>query len=74
MSTERPTRDERAAAIEHDPLTCYQCLNPDIYGDQAPSAEEIEILRLRAEVAELRRQLKVWTDPTSATPTPSRPR
>lgn len=53
MSHDKPTSAELAAARKHDPLTCWVCCNPHVYGDQASTDDEREIDRLRARVAEL---------------------
>ena len=55
-SHDRPTPAERAAALQHDPLTCHICCNPHLHGDQAPDPLELETDRLRAEGARLGRE------------------
>lgn len=40
--------------IEHDPSTCHICINPNLHGEQAPSEDEREIDRLRAQLNEAR--------------------
>lgn len=52
--TDKPTREEHAAALAHDPSTCHVCNDPHRHGEQAPTEEEREIDQLRAEVERLK--------------------